>query len=297
LGDLENRGLIYRKHGKGTFAHGCSTRIHRYLGILMKSPQAAEHRPIAELIRGVQTVMTSLRSAVLLINTAPESWPPEKATSLGGVIVVPQNVTPADLEVLRNRNLSYLLFTESGLSGPTASLGQRKAARHMTEELLRLGHKKFALLSGYDTMLDTTKRAGFHEALKEAGINPAQVPEISAHGDESGVFKAARDVLELRPRPTAVLVTDDSLGLMLSFQARRHFGLKIPDDLSIVSFHDWPYVTYIEPALTTVRFDFFAAGQRCAEVLSKAALTGEPVTDLTFEPTYRPGQTVGPPPA
>src|SRR5277367_4580008 len=52
LSDLENRGLIYRKHGKGTFAHGRSTRIHRYLGILMKSPQAAEHRPFAEMLRG-----------------------------------------------------------------------------------------------------------------------------------------------------------------------------------------------------------------------------------------------------
>ena len=34
IGDLENRGLIYRKHGKGTFANGHKTRIHRYLGIL-----------------------------------------------------------------------------------------------------------------------------------------------------------------------------------------------------------------------------------------------------------------------
>ncbi len=70
----------------------------------------------------------------------------------------------------------------------------------------------------------------------------------------------------------------------------------MPEDLSIVSFHDWPYLNFIEPALTTVRFDFFAAGQRAAEALSRAALTGEPVADLNFEPTYRPGQTIGPVP-
>src|SRR5271165_6453258 len=58
LSDLENRGLIYRVHGKGTFAHGHSTRVHRYLGILMKSPQTAAQRPIAEMIRGAQTVMS-----------------------------------------------------------------------------------------------------------------------------------------------------------------------------------------------------------------------------------------------
>src|ERR1700761_6695276 len=65
LSDLENRGLIYRRHGKGTFAHGRSTRVHRNLGILMRSPQAAEHRPIAEMVRGVQTVISSVQAATL----------------------------------------------------------------------------------------------------------------------------------------------------------------------------------------------------------------------------------------
>jgi len=295
LGDLENRGLIYRKHGKGTFAHGRATRVHRYLGILMKSPHAAEHRPFAEMLRGAQTVMSSLRSAILLVSTPPEVWQAEKAASLGGVIVAPENVTPADLEVLRNRNLPYLLFTETDLPGPRIVMNQGKAARTMTEELLRLGHRRFALLTGYDAAFDAQKRSGFHEALKSAGIDPAQVPEISAHGDESSMFQAAQSILELKPRPTAVLATDDSLGRMLIYHGHS-IGVKVPEDLSIVSFHDWPYLKYIEPALTTVHFEFFAAGQKAAEALSSAALTGEPLKDIEFEPCYRPGQTIGPAP-
>jgi GntR family transcriptional regulator of arabinose operon len=297
LSDLENRGLIYRKHGKGTFAHGRSTRIHRYLGILMRSTQAGEHRPIAEMIRGVQTVMASVRSGVLLISTSPEEWQPEKASSLGGVIVVPQDVTAKDLEVIKNRNLPFLIFGESSLSGPHISLGQRVAARHMTEQLMRLGHRRIALLTGYDACLDAPKRMGIDDALRDAGIDPAQVPEFCAHGQESGAYEAARDLLKLRPRPTAVVAFDDSLGSMLGYHARRKEGLQLPADLSIVSFHDWPYLNYIEPALTTVRFEFFNAGQRAAEALNRAALTGEPVQDIKFEPTYQPGQTTGPAPA
>jgi DNA-binding LacI/PurR family transcriptional regulator len=291
---LENRGLIYRKHGKGTFAHGRSTRIHRYIGVLMKSPQTAEHRPMAEMVRGVQTVMASLHSAVLLISTPPEEWRPEKASSLGGVIVVPQDVTVHDLDILKNRNLPFLLFTESDLPGPRVRLGQREAARHMTEQLLRLGHRRIALLTGYDACLDAPKRMGVHDALRDAGIDPAQAPECSAHGQEGGIFQAAHDVLHLRPRPTAVIAFDDSLGSILSFQARRQESIQVPADLSIVSFHDWPYLNFVEPALTTTRFEFFTAGQRAAEALNHAALTGEPVPDLNFEPAYRPGHTIGP---
>jgi len=91
-----------------------------------------------------------------------------------------------------------------------------------------------------------------------------------------------------------VIAMDDTLGSMVSFQARRQLNLKVPDDVSIVSFHDWPYLNYIEPALTTVRFEFFAAGQRAAEALSAAALTGEPVKDINFEPIYRPAKPSAP---
>ena len=296
LSDLENRGLIYRKHGKGTFAHGQSTRTHRHLGVLMKSPQSVDGRPIAEMLRGAQTVMACLRSGILLITTPPEQWRPEKASSLGGIIVVPGEVTEKDLEVLKNRNLPFLIFAESALPGPRILLGQRAAARKMTEQLLSLGHRRFALLTGYDACLDWPKRMGVHDALGAAGIDPAQVPEISAHGQESDVFKAVQEVLQLSPRPTAVVAFDDSLGSMLRYQAVRLAGIQVPEQMSIVSFHDWPYLNFVEPALTTARFEFFAAGQQAAEALNRAALTGEPVTDLNFEPTYRPGQTIGPVP-
>jgi DNA-binding LacI/PurR family transcriptional regulator len=291
---LENRGLIYRKHGKGTFAHGRSTRVHRYLGVLMKSTQTTEHRPIAEMVRGAQSVMSSQRSGILLISTSPAEWQPEKARSLGGVIVLPQEVTEKDIDILKDRNLPFLIFSESALPGPRITLGQQEAARKMTEQLLRLGHRRIALLTGYDACLDEPKRMGVHDALRAAGIDPASILEVSAHGQEGDIFQAACDVLHLRPRPTAVIAFDDSLGSMVSFHARREARLRVPEDLSIVSFHDWPYLNLIEPALTTVRFEFFAAGQHAAKVLSQSALTGQPVDDLRFDPTYRPGQTIAP---
>ena len=165
------------------------------------------------MIRGAQTVMSSLRSAILLMSTPPEEWRPEKASSLGGVIVVPQNVTPKDLEIIRDRNLPYFIFAESDLPGPRILLGQREAARTMTEQLIQAGHRRIALMSGYDACLDMPKRLGIHDALRSAGIDPAQTPEVIVKGDEAGIFHAAQEVLRLRPRPTAAIAFDDSLRL------------------------------------------------------------------------------------
>ena len=294
LGDLENRGLIYRKHGKGTFAHGRSKRVNKAIGVLLKSAHTAEQRPISEMIRGMQTVLSSQQSSAVLISMSPEEWTSELASSLGGVIVFPQEVTTNDLDVLKNRKLPYLLAGKTDLPGPKIRVGQMEAARVMTEKLLLLGHQQIALLTGYDPFLDAPKREGIHQALRAVGINPAQAPEISAYGDESARLKAVSQLLALQPRPTAVLAFDDSLGSLLSFQARRQENIKVPEEMSIVSFHDLPYLRYIEPALTTVRFDFFTAGQRAAEALNHAALTGEEVKDLVFEPTYCQGQTLAP---
>jgi DNA-binding LacI/PurR family transcriptional regulator len=296
LSDLENRGLIYRKHGRGTFAHGRSTRVHRYIGVLIKSAMAAENRPVGEILRGAQTALASLRSALLLTNTSPEHWQAELASSLGGVIVLPQDVSAAELETLNHRNLPYFILGESDLPGPHIIFGQREAARTMTKQLLQQGHRRLALLSGFDPCLDAPKRRGVHDAMKEAGINPVEVPEISAHACEGDIFAAAGKVLKLEPRPTAVVAFDDGLASILSFQARRNEGIKVPEEMSIASFHDWPYLNFIEPSLHTVRFDFFNAGLKAAEALAQASLTGQPVSDLTFQPVYRPGQSIGPAP-
>jgi DNA-binding LacI/PurR family transcriptional regulator len=297
LADLENRGLIYRKHGKGTFAHGRSNRVHRDIGFLLKSPGAAEHRPIAEMVRGAQSAVAKLRSAIVLLSSAPESWDSDMACRLGGIIIDPQDVTEHDLQILRDRKINFLLAGDSALEGPRIDLGQRLAARTLTEQLLRLGHRRFAILCGYPPGFDAIKRRGVHEALAAAGIDPATVPEFSVDSEENSVVPMARRLLQSRPRPTAVLAFDDSLGVTLSFVASRMEDLHIPGDLSIVAFHDWPYLRYLESALTTVRFEFFQAGQAAAEALTQAALTGEPPADLIFEPAYRPGQTVGPAPA
>ncbi len=136
LTDLENRGLIYRVHGKGTFAHGRSTRVHRHVGVLIKSPLTRENRPLAEILRGVQSIMTPLRSTVILIGLPPEEWRPELAIALTGVIVLPDNVTTSDLDNLNRRKLPHLIVGDTDLPGPRIALDHDKAVGSKASETL-----------------------------------------------------------------------------------------------------------------------------------------------------------------
>jgi DNA-binding LacI/PurR family transcriptional regulator len=130
LADLEHRGLIYRKHGKGTFAHGRSARIHRHIAVLMKAPMPTENRPLAEFLRGLHTFVCPLRSTIILISQSPEEWRPELAGVLSGVVVVAENTTAHDLDNLGNRGLPFLIIGETDLPGPRVDLDRETGGQN-----------------------------------------------------------------------------------------------------------------------------------------------------------------------
>jgi len=130
LSDLEHRGLIYRHHGKGTFAHGRLTRPYRSLGILIKSPDALKQAPIVEIIRGAHAVLAPLRTPLLLISTSPLEWNRESTPKLGGVIVIQQQITTEEMSVFHNLDLPFLCIQDLLLDAGDSdffNLGQRAA--------------------------------------------------------------------------------------------------------------------------------------------------------------------------
>jgi LacI family transcriptional regulator, repressor for deo operon, udp, cdd, tsx, nupC, and nupG len=62
--------------------------------------------------------------------------------------------------------------------------------------------------------------------------------------------------------------------------AARRLGLEIPSDVSIVGFHDAPFASYLDPALTTVRMPLGEMGQQAVDNLL-ALLAGQSVEDGT----------------
>jgi len=76
------------------------------------------------MIRGAQGVVSSLCSALVLMSTSQKEWRSEIASSLAGVIVVPDNVTREDWDNPQNRQLPFLLFGRTHLSGSCIILAE-----------------------------------------------------------------------------------------------------------------------------------------------------------------------------
>jgi LacI family transcriptional regulator len=91
--------------------------------------------------------------------------------------------------------------------------------------------------------------AGLREALAGAGLPHDPAMEVITDG--WGPIGEALDRI-LATGATAVFCTMDTRSLEL-MEAARTRGLRIPEDLSLVSFDDVPAARLVHPPLTTVR--------------------------------------------
>lgn len=111
--------------------------------------------------------------------------------------------------------------------------------------LVDLGHRRFALLApSVPYTYAHFRRRGFEDGLAEAGLTlPPDAVVSVAPADDEAVARAARTLLTLNPRPTAVVALSDPLALAV-LAAARDLGLRVPEDLTVVGFDNLPGAGY-----------------------------------------------------
>ncbi|MFM8897048.1 MAG: LacI family DNA-binding transcriptional regulator [Actinomycetales bacterium] len=144
-----------------------------------------------------------------------------------------------------------------------------------TMELINAGHQRIACLAGPPDV-DTSRRRlkGFHKAMLQAGLPVPQKFIVHRDFDEASGHAGMTHLLGLPDRPTAVAAT--SLAVAVGAMAAiRDSGLAIPQDVSIVAFHDAPLANYLSPALTTIAMPLQELGRQAMQMLHRQ-LIGEP---------------------
>jgi LacI family transcriptional regulator len=129
-----------------------------------------------------------------------------------------------------------------------------EAAKIAVRHLIGLGHTRIAHLSGQlNPSTGIGRFAGYRDALAEAGIpfDPSLVA-VSGYTIKGGA-DAMRAVLQhAKARPTAVfaITLAAAAGAIMALQ---QYGVRIPEDLSVVTVHDGPIAEAMFPPLTTVQ--------------------------------------------
>lgn len=135
---------------------------------------------------------------------------------------------------------------------PSIIIDNFNAVRDSVSYLCSLGHKRIAFMTGLeDSDVGKNRYAGYKSGLDNHGIKLNK--ELVFKGNysfESGV-KGADYFLSLKKPPTAILCANDAMAIA-AIKTASQFGLKVPQDISIVGFDDITVASQITPSLTTV---------------------------------------------
>ncbi|WP_029192831.1 LacI family DNA-binding transcriptional regulator [Paenibacillus harenae] len=141
--------------------------------------------------------------------------------------------------------------------------GGRMAAEH----LLQLGHRRVAVLSESMAVSSSRDRLkGFKERLEEDGVM-LQENHVRPckHRMEDGKREAAR-MLEGKEHPTAIFCCNDLLAVG-ALQAAKEAGIRIPAELSVVSFDNTILASVTDPPLTSISQPMEQLGAAAVDLL------------------------------
>ncbi|MFI9427784.1 LacI family DNA-binding transcriptional regulator [Streptomyces achromogenes] len=164
---------------------------------------------------------------------------------------------------------------------PTVMLGRRSGDEHVSyvdadnaggarsavTHLLATGHKAIATITGpLDMYVAQSRLRGYRQALAAAGLSTDE--SWIAEGDfteESGRRAMAR-LLARHPEIDAVLAASDTTAAG-ALRELRATGRRVPDDVAVIGFDDFPLSEQTEPRLTTVRQPLAEIGRAMVRLL------------------------------
>ncbi len=172
----------------------------------------------------------------------------------------------AILARIRQRGLPVVEMSE--LYGvDSVSADYRTATREVVSYLSSLGHRRIGFIYGVGTHeLGLDRLEPYQESLTAAGIpiEPGLVIECGPTIEDG--YQSALQLLNLAPRPTAIIVINDLLATS-TLRAAADLGLRVPGDVSVVGFDDISMANYLVPRLTTVTKNAYTAGQKAFEMV------------------------------
>lgn len=143
--------------------------------------------------------------------------------------------------------------------------GMYRATRH----LISLGHKNIGFIGGILSEKPLVQRfTGFCGAMKDAGIKVDPKTVMHDVMDNKASYLAMLDILRGKNGITA-MVCDNDIKAWGAMDAVKDYGLRVPDDISVIGFDNINLCNRMSPSLTTIEHPRQEIGYRGGKLLLK----------------------------
>lgn len=241
-------------------------------------------------LHGLTRSMEPRGLSILLIPASPHGDAAAVHDAIvDGFVVYSMPDDDPHVAAIRERLLPTIYVDQPRPDGvPFVGVDNRAASRVAAEHLIRLGHRRLAIVSfpcqsdghrgpadierqaGATRLVTRDRLAGYRDAVNEAGLDWSAVRvEERLRSDATEGFDAGLALLSRPDRPTGILAMSDHLALGV-IDAARQLALDVPADLSVVGFDDIPRAASSEPPLTTIQQPLSERGEVAGTLLLDA---------------------------
>ncbi|KAF1686899.1 LacI family transcriptional regulator [Pseudoxanthomonas broegbernensis] len=241
------------------------------IGVLYSNPSAAY---LNELMLGILE-QSSLSGAQVLVEKCGGIASQRAATQrlleagVDGIILPPPLCdSPQTLRELDERGIPVVAVAGAPVAGVSSvRIDDYQGSRAMTLYLLELGHTRIGFIQGDPSHTSAQlRRQAFLDTLAESGLRmPEEYMVVGMFTYRSGLT-AARQLLDLERRPTAIFCSNDDMAAA-AMAVAHGAGVRIPDALTVVGFDDTPVATTLWPELTTIRQPVTALGKNAVALM------------------------------
>ncbi|WP_294471265.1 LacI family DNA-binding transcriptional regulator [uncultured Bacteroides sp.] len=229
---------------------------------------------------------------VMLIDTLEDPVQENKAIDsllsrkIDGIILVPTGENPSKLEEISSKTPIILIdryFENHKL--PYVSTDNYVGAYQATKLLLESGHSRILCIQGPCISITTKERVrGYLDALQEAEcLENAMVKghEFSIQNGYIETELALSSVIQ----PTAIFALSSTI-LLGAIKALNEHKVRVPQDMSIISFDDNLYLDYLNPPVTRIAQPLENIGIIAVKMLMQKILEETELhTEILLKPT------------
>lgn len=232
-----------------------------------------ENPHFAEMVRTVEVTALEHGYRVLVCNTDEDG---ERQAAylqmladerVSGIVLSPSD-SDGSIEHLRDLEIPVVAIDRTLKAGGTDAIvaDNVPAVRAVTQRLIQAGHRSIAFVGGRSEVETGSERQeGYLAAIEEAGLTPV----LANGGFRRDAAEAAVAEMLAGGCPVSALVVANNLMALGVIRAIRNAGLRIPDDIAVISVDNPPWAEVLDPPLTVLAQPIRAMATRAVELLMR----------------------------
>lgn len=224
--------------------------------------------------RGVEDAAQEQDYSIILCNTDENLQKQDQYLNMllkrriDGMLFVPADNRAEAVQLIQKQNVGVVVLDRSlpNVDVDVVRGDSFGGAYQLAKHLIELGHRDIAVLSGPQNIFTSTERvAGFRQAIIEAGLEHNH-DNVYWGSFRQNPGEIAQRALQSSPRPTAFLAVNNFIanGALQTFS---DVGLRVPEDISLVSFDDIPVFINPNPFLTVSVQPAYDMGYQATQLL------------------------------